>query len=325
MKQLYTILVAIVIAGFSSALAQPANDNFANRFLLNGLLVITNGTTVGATVEAGEPSINNEGDQTVWYEWTPPVQVLTTFRAGGNGYRTLLGIYEGDAVNALGAWATPAAAAGQTNATVTFTPIAGLPYKIKVDRRNTAIAGTFSLVISQQVSGPLVSFTSPFNGETVTNPVNIALGATVSTPLGGTVTNVSFFYQGNVLIGSDTTGPYSFVWTNPAPATYTVTAVATDDSGRVGTSAITVFVVPPGYFSYFPVFIQEVWKYRDDGSDQGTAWRLPAFDDTAWASGPAELGYGDGDEATVVSFGPDPNNKFVTTYFRCAFMITDAE
>src|SRR5262249_33094290 len=58
------------------------------------------------------------------------------------------------------------------------------------------------------------------------------------------------------------------------------------------------------------------WRYLDDGTDQGTAWREVSFDDSAWASGPAQLGYGDGDEATVVSFGPDANNKYITTYFR---------
>ncbi len=67
-----------------------------------------------------------------------------------------------------------------------------------------------------------------------------------------------------------------------------------------------------------------VWKYLDDGSDQGTAWQQSSYDDSAWASGPAELGYGDGDEATEVSFGPNPANKFPTTYFRTSFPITAA-
>ena len=39
-------------------------------------------------------------------------------------------------------------------------------------------------------------------------------------------------------------------------------------------------------------------------------------------SGAAELGYGDGDEATVVSFGPSSSNKFITTYFRQSFQAT---
>src|SRR3954467_11519942 len=48
-----------------------------------------------------------------------------------------------------------------------------------------------------------------------------------------------------------------------------------------------------------------VWKYLDTGVDQGTAWREPAFDDTSWAAGPAQLGFGDGDEATVINHFPN--------------------
>jgi acid phosphatase type 7 len=65
------------------------------------------------------------------------------------------------------------------------------------------------------------------------------------------------------------------------------------------------------------------WKYLANGTDQGTAWRSTTFDDAAWASGLAQLGYGDGDEATVVSFGPDAANKYVTTYFRKTISVTN--
>jgi hypothetical protein len=65
------------------------------------------------------------------------------------------------------------------------------------------------------------------------------------------------------------------------------------------------------------------WKYLDDGSDQGTAWYALSYDDSAWPSGPAPLGYGDGDEATVVGYGPDQEQKFVTTYFRNTFQVED--
>lgn len=62
-----------------------------------------------------------------------------------------------------------------------------------------------------------------------------------------------------------------------------------------------------------------IWKYLDDGSDQGTAWVAQGFNDASWSSGPAQLGYGDGDESTLVGFGPDPNDRFITTYFRQTF------
>jgi hypothetical protein len=64
------------------------------------------------------------------------------------------------------------------------------------------------------------------------------------------------------------------------------------------------------------------WLYLDDGSDQGSAWRGPDFADGSWSSGPAQLGYGEGDEATVVEDGPDLD-RYITTYFRIHFDVDD--
>src|SRR5262245_31779965 len=65
-----------------------------------------------------------------------------------------------------------------------------------------------------------------------------------------------------------------------------------------------------------------VWKYLDTGTDPGPSWQALDYDDSLWEMGPAQLGYGDGDEATTNRFGPDPNNKFITTYYRHAFTVT---
>ncbi len=66
------------------------------------------------------------------------------------------------------------------------------------------------------------------------------------------------------------------------------------------------------------------WKYLDNGTNQGTAWRQTNFNDNGWASGNAELGYGDGDETTVVSFGPNSSSKYTTTYFRKTFNVANS-
>jgi lysophospholipase L1-like esterase len=63
------------------------------------------------------------------------------------------------------------------------------------------------------------------------------------------------------------------------------------------------------------------WKYSDAGQDLGTTWAQPDYDDSTWSDGIARLGYGDLATATTVSFGPDPNNKIVTTYFRRSFVV----
>ncbi|MBS1576273.1 MAG: metallophosphoesterase [Bacteroidetes bacterium] len=66
------------------------------------------------------------------------------------------------------------------------------------------------------------------------------------------------------------------------------------------------------------------WKYLDNGTNQGTAWRTASFNDAAWKNGNGQLGYGDGDETTIVSYGGNANNKYITTYFRKTISITNA-
>jgi Calcineurin-like phosphoesterase/Purple acid Phosphatase, N-terminal domain len=64
------------------------------------------------------------------------------------------------------------------------------------------------------------------------------------------------------------------------------------------------------------------WKYWDNAAAPAN-WQTTGFVDASWASGNAELGYGDNDEETVVSYGgvANINNKYTTTYFRKAFTV----
>jgi len=61
-----------------------------------------------------------------------------------------------------------------------------------------------------------------------------------------------------------------------------------------------------------PLFFPEgsEWKYLDDGSNQGTAWREVGFDDSGWSTGVGQFGYGEGDEATTLTPG------YICYYFR---------
>jgi hypothetical protein len=106
------------------------------------------------------------------------------------------------------------------------------------------------------------------------------------------------------------TGTPTATATAPATATPTPTPTPTPTATPSGADVL--------------VSAGATWTYLDDGSDQGTAWHDPGFDDSAWAVGPAQLGYGDDDEATEVSYGPDPDDKHITTYFRHTFQVDDA-
>ena len=65
-----------------------------------------------------------------------------------------------------------------------------------------------------------------------------------------------------------------------------------------------------------------VWTYLDTGADPGNGWTDVSFVETGWKSGPAQFGYGDGDEVTLIEGGPD-NARNVTTWFRKRFDLAD--
>jgi hypothetical protein len=60
------------------------------------------------------------------------------------------------------------------------------------------------------------------------------------------------------------------------------------------------------------------WRYLDDGSNQGTAWRNPGFNDSGWSNGLAQLGFGDTpvDEATMIRRTNAAGATIATFYFR---------
>jgi hypothetical protein len=82
---------------------------------------------------------------------------------------------------------------------------------------------------------PAVSLTSPSTGASLIAPAAIQCTATASDP-DGTIAKVEF-YQGSTLVGTSTTGPYTYSWANVAAGTYSLTARATDNSGAIATSA----------------------------------------------------------------------------------------
>src|SRR5262249_12406932 len=82
---------------------------------------------------------------------------------------------------------------------------------------------------------PSVAITSPAPGTASTAPANIPLQASARAATGSTMAQVAYF-AGTTLIGTATTAPYTFNWTNVAAGAHNVTAVATDSLGAQGVS-----------------------------------------------------------------------------------------
>lgn len=92
------------------------------------------------------------------------------------------------------------------------------------------------------------------------------------------------------------------------------------ENGRL-TGLSQVFVVNSQADSNPPVSLivkGATWRFLDLATNLGSAWVDPAFSDADWKSGPAQLGFGDGDEVTTVA-----SNRQVTTYFRHAFVVEE--
>src|ERR1043166_3859271 len=237
---LFTLLAAL------PAIAQPANDSFAGAWLLSGINVSTNGNSTGATREEGEPwpGQQNVGGRSVWFVWTAPVTAATRINTVGSAFNTMLGVYTGNAVNALTQVAANDNGPGIGQASQVDIPaIQGTTYHIAISGRNNfggAASGAY--VLNLQVLSA-IAITSPTNGSLFAAGAPINISASV---VGFTATRVDF-YGGTTLLGSATTAPYSFSWTNAPLGSNSFSAVAVDGSGGTLTSAtVNIAVLSPG-------------------------------------------------------------------------------
>ncbi len=82
---------------------------------------------------------------------------------------------------------------------------------------------------------PTVSITSPANNASFNAPATISLTANAA-DADGSISKVEFF-NGATSVGSVTASPYTVNWNNVAAGTYTITAIATDNTGATTTSA----------------------------------------------------------------------------------------
>ncbi len=108
----------------------------------------------------------------------------------------------------------------------------------------SASSATATVTVSAANSPPSVSLTSPASGSSYTAPATINLAATAADS-NGSVARVDFF-SGSTQLGSDTTAPYAFTWSNVAAGSYSLRAVAFDNAGASTSSATaTVSVTTP--------------------------------------------------------------------------------
>ncbi|PKV50311.1 putative secreted protein (Por secretion system target) [Aquimarina sp. MAR_2010_214] len=114
-------------------------------------------------------------------------------------------------------------------------------------------------------NSPVVNITSPSNGATYTAGNAIVINATATDD--GTVTKVAFF-DGSVKLGEDTTTPYAYTISNAQSASYSLTAVATDnDNNQTTSDVVTVRKKVEGGNGNLPgKILVGYWHNFDNGS-----------------------------------------------------------
>jgi len=127
-----------------------------------------------------------------------------------------------------------------------------------------------------------------------------------------------------VELKSFTNPPFSLNWTPDKPGTAKFEAIAHFDNGVAGASATASVSVSPFLKEHVALVARQAeWRYQDNGEEPPADWVLEGYDDSTWSMGAAELGYGENDEATVLSFGDDPLNKRLSYFFRRQFTAPD--
>lgn len=136
---------------------------------------------------------------------------------------------------------------------------------------------------------PTVTLDSPINRTVVNEGAVVSIQAT-ATDADGSITNVDF-YINDVVVGNDTSAPFSFDWNVPSPnairTDYTVKVVAADNGGLSAQSAtIKVFAVDPTVVRVTAdadAAFQEIGSSAptDTGSDAGSLSLRSAFSGSA--------------------------------------------
>lgn len=88
---------------------------------------------------------------------------------------------------------------------------------------------------------PEVSITSPVTNQSYSSAATINITADAS-DADGTVSKVDF-YNGTTLLNTQANSPYTYSWSNVKSGTYSLTAKATDNKGKVTTSAVVKVTV----------------------------------------------------------------------------------
>jgi autotransporter-associated beta strand protein len=298
---------------------------------LNSVLTMSGGVLTGGGTVAGSFALNTPAKyQARIAGITPGVDYDQLIITGTNSTVTLAGALNLNISNGLPSGAVITLIRNDGLAPISGT-FSNLPQAATFSTNGATwsisyAAGDGNEVALTLISGgvnapPVVNLLTPTNNATVSSPLTLVADATDPN---GNLALVEFFGDHQKL-GELSTPPFNFAWTNLTSGYHSAYVRAVDAEGA--SAQTPVVLVSVSWPSLTLVTNGSDWKYHDLGMNLGTNWQRPEYDDSTWASGPAPLGYGDANgwwPRTTNSFGGNTNNKYITTYYRKAFVVPDA-
>jgi len=127
-----------------------------------------------------------------------------------------------------------------------FNNLSAGTYTLTAKATDNLGAVTTSTVVNITVNpnqSSVITIVSPTDNSTVTG-TSVTINVNATDP-DGSITKVEYL-DGNTVIGTSTTQPYSFTWNNPTAGTHVLTVRVTDSNGGVTTSSPTSFTVGTG-------------------------------------------------------------------------------
>ncbi|HEX2746773.1 MAG TPA: lysyl oxidase family protein [Verrucomicrobiales bacterium] len=126
----------------------PPNNTFSSATVLTGTTTGSDGRTISATKQSGEPlHAGNAGGASIWYRWQAVTAGPVVVTTEGSNFDTLLGVYTGSSVSGLTTIASNDDNAPLITSRLTFNAVAGTTYYIAVDGKNGA-SGLVELAIN---------------------------------------------------------------------------------------------------------------------------------------------------------------------------------
>ena len=141
--------------------------------------------------------------------------------------------------------------------------------------------------------------------------------------------NIVYRVQPEGAVAISQTGEVSLT-ENTGPGEVEIWAEVTTDRKKLTTEPVQLSIIDHEETTLLEA--ESDWTYLDDGTDPGSDWTEPGFDDSGWEQGASPLGYPEGDARepfgeiqTVIGYGDEEFDKYATSYFRTSFTVDDAD